>query len=376
MTNRKQGKSKFGGLIIVLALTGLGAAVLFGWAIFTTLDEDGSARLEHHAQIEADQISADAAHSDADATSSFDRGDNGVWLRRHWIHGGAKLDVAELVSVLDGLGIRRIYPFLGPMDKDGKPGWRDEGQVHHYQPDQARRFFGKMKRLGPHIDVTPWTGGVLDRDVRPTDQKQRDAYAGHMANITDLGADGVHINVEPLPSQEPGYLELLRTVKEAIGADKTLSIAAYPPTTPLHPFPQVHWTLDFTKDVCMVADELVVMGYDTALTDPTAYEGLMATWTEDLLETLPAPKDGGCEIVMGVPAYEDDKAYHRPNVENIEHGIRGVNQGLERLDEVPHHFRGIAVYSSWTTDADEWDTYQKLWRGTEPGGMVLPDFDL
>jgi hypothetical protein len=79
---------------------------------------------------------------------------------------------------------------------------------------------------------------------------------------------------------------------------------------------------------------------------------------------------------MGVPAYEDDEPYHRPHVENIEHGIRGVKQGLARLDEIPGHFRGIAVYASWTTDVQEWDTYQRLWRGKESVGLVVPDFDV
>ena len=54
----------------------------------------------------------------------FDRGDNAIWLRRHWMHEGpTQAEIAALVESLRARGIRRIYPFLGPMDRDGWPGW-------------------------------------------------------------------------------------------------------------------------------------------------------------------------------------------------------------------------------------------------------------
>ena len=330
-----------------------------------------NAHIRSHSANAADVSKKDAGQG----VGRFDRADNGVWMRRHWIHGGADLDHGQLAKSLDQLGIRRVYPFLGPMPaQGGRPGWRGDGKINPYEPKKARRFFTKMKRLAPNLAIVPWTGGVLTRDAHPGDPGYRKAFAAQMATLVELGADGVHLNVEPLPSFRPGYLRMVRRVKAAIGPDKTLSIAAYPPTTELHPFEKVHWTLGFTRMVCKVADELVVMAYDTALEDPATYEGLMADWTDDLLDTLPAPDDGGCQVLMGVPAYEDDEPYHRPDVENIAHGIQGVLQGLDRRDDIPEHFRGIAVYSSWTTDADEWATYQRLWRGREAEGVVLPDF--
>lgn len=304
------------------------------------------------------------------------RSDNGVWMRRHWIHGGDDdLEVTELASSLDRLGIKRIYPFLGPMDTHGYPGWRKDGTIQRYNPERASRFFNDMTQHAPDVRVMPWTGGVLARDVRLTDRTQRRKFVAHARKLTDLGADGVHINIEPMPSGEPGYIELLESTKEAMGPDKTLSIAAYPPKTPLHPFPDVHWSLEFTREVCLAADELAFMGYDTALREKTAYIELMATWTQDLLETLPAPEDGGCEVLIGVPAYEDDRGYHRPRIENIASGLEGVQRGLDRLDHIPDHFRGVAIYASWVTDEDELRTYQREWRGRDGGDNdVLPDF--
>ncbi len=320
--------------------------------------------------------SAPVAQERVDAGSrGFNRDDNGVWLRRQWIHGGSELDVAQLGARLQALGITRVYPFLGPIDYDGNPGWRHEGAIQPYVPERAGAFFRALKAAAPGVRIVPWSGGHLEDDVRLLDLEQRTAYLGHIARIIELGADGIHINIEPMPSHTVGYLDLLRAIKARIGEDHVLSIAAYPPTTPLQPVAAVHWTLEFTREVCLVADELAVMAYDTGLTEPEAYEGLMADWTADLIATLPPPSAGGCELLIGVPAYEDDEDYHRPDVENLEHGIRGVLAGLLRRDEVPDHFRGIAIYASWTTDADEWALYDRLWRSREPTGGVLPDFE-
>jgi hypothetical protein len=294
-----------------------------------------------------------------------DRGDNGLWMTRHWLHGGSGTSTGELAKSLRELGVRRVYPFLGPMDHTGWPGWRDEGVIRRYDPETATRFLREMERVAPEVLVLPWTGGVLDRDVRLDDEEQRRAFAEHMQWFTEHGADGVHLNIEPLPSFEPGFLDLLREVKAAIGNGKLLSVAAYPPPTPLHPHPDVHWTLPFYREVCLVADEVVVMAYDTAQRVPVVYETLVADWVRDLIENLPPPEEGGCQWSIGVPAYEDDEPWHDPETETIEHGIRGVLRGLAGR-ETPSGFTGIAVYASWTTDRDEWATYEHLWRGREP----------
>jgi hypothetical protein len=151
-------------------------------------------------------------------------------------------DIAALVESLRARGIRRIYPFLGPMDRDGWPGWRSKKGLVRYVPERAGAFLAEIKRIAPEIRVIPWTGGNLGSDVRLKDETPRRAFAEHARRLVALGADGVQLNVEPLPSWAPGFQELLREVKAAIG-DRTLSIAAYPPPTPLHPFPEVHWEL-------------------------------------------------------------------------------------------------------------------------------------
>jgi hypothetical protein len=238
----------------------------------------------------------------------------------------------------------------------------DEGRHRPVDLEEARTALEHFNALDPELKVLPWTGGVLRRDVRPENVEERAAFARQLGRIVDAGADGVQINVEPLASNTPGYLDLLRRIRTEIGPDKTLAIAAYPPTTPLHPFPDVHWTLEFTREVCLVADELAFMGYDTALRSGPTYQGLVEQWVRDLSATLPPPEEGGCTWWMGVPAYEDEGVgYHHPETETLENALIGVARGLQH--GFPSHFRGVAVYAEWTIDDQEWEIYHRLWRG-------------
>ncbi len=296
------------------------------------------------------------------AADTFDRSDNGLWARRVWLH-EPKTD-AELQALVDTLrarGVTQLYPFLGPPDAQGRPGWRD-GEVHHpVDPAVASAFLTRMKALAPDIAIYPWTGGVRGRDIVFTERERLRAWR---EAVLQLPVEGVQLNVETLPEQE-AYLELLREWKAALG-DRTLSIAAYPPPTPLHPFPDVHWSPAFLAQVCAIADDLAVMTYDTGLDQAAAYSQLMAEWTATLA-ALPAPEEGGCTVRVGLPSYEDDEPWHRPDAETIAAAIRGVRQGLAGLPGgAPRHLRGVAIYASWTTDEAEWAAYDRLWRGREP----------
>jgi hypothetical protein len=104
----------------------------------------------------------------------FDLGDNGIWLRRHWMHEGpTKEEIAELVANLRARGIRRIYPFLGPTDPKGWSGWRSKSGLIPYDPERAGAFLREISSIAPEISVLPWTGGNLNMDVRLQDKDQR-----------------------------------------------------------------------------------------------------------------------------------------------------------------------------------------------------------
>lgn len=316
------------------------------------------------------------------AAVTLDQGQNGIWMRRHWLHGGPEVDGhedrlrAELAAAARANGIRRLYPFLGPMDHEGHPGWREQGFINRYEPERVAAFTAAMAELDPTLRVIPWTGGTWPNDVVFAAPGRIASFVDHTRVLThELGAAGVQLNVEPMPSFTDGYLELLGAVKGAIGPDRVLSVAAYPPPTLHQPAEEVHWSLPFLEDVCLASDELAVMAYDTGLKYRPLYRALVARWTRQLAETLPPPEAGGCVWLVGLPSYEDDEPWHRPDIETIDEALRGVVDALE--DGAPANFRGVAVYASWTTDAKEWAAYDRLWRGAdEAEATVMPDLVL
>ena len=304
---------------------------------------------------------------------AFDTGDSGLWMRRHWLHDGpAQTEIDALAQSLRAHGIRRLYPFLGPMDREGWPGWRSKACDVRYRPDLAKLYFSGMQTAAPGIRILPWTGGVVDRDVRLQDVKQRELFADHAKRLAALGADGIHINIEPLPARTPGYLDLLRAVKAALGPHR-LSVAAYPPPTPQQTDGDLQWDRGFLREVCGIADEIVIMGYNTGASSPVLYKEIVTSWMKELAAALPGPSSKGCEWLMGVPAYDDSDEDHRPDVETIENSLNAIVAALA-TEGRPKNFAGLAIYASFTMNGKKWAAFDRLWRGKAPVAAPLPDF--
>lgn len=303
----------------------------------------------------------------APVTQTHDRGDNALWLSRHWLYetpGETELD--ELARACERLGITRLYFFLGPADEHGVPGWRGGGEHHPYDLAQAKRLFTELKRRSPKLKLFPWTGGILSRDVVWADRARLTAWLEELAKLIDAGADGVHFNIEPVPDGDPGLTAFLEQARQRLGAQAHLSVAVPLFRIDGYQLPQKQrlWSFESVAEVCRHADDLSVMAYDTYQTDPADYRRTMAEWTDGLARLR------GCEVLIGVPSYEDDAAHHRPEVERIDVALQGINGGREPW---PEHLRGVAVYGSWTTDSNEWDVYEALWRGRAPSSKDVPE---
>ncbi len=290
--------------------------------------------------------------------------DNAVWLRRRWIHEPrSDAEITTLVAALRAHDLGTIYPFVGPLAPDGRFGWRDGDTLREYDPAVARAFFTRAHAADPTLRIVPWTGGVFERDVHLASPEWRAAFVAQAGALVALGADGVQLNIEPMVSYAAGYLDLLRELRAGLGPEAILSVAAYPPPTPLHPYPDVHWEPAFLTEVCRLTDDISVMAYDTALPTKAAYSELMESWTRTLVTAL---GDERCVWRIGVPAYEDDKPWHRPDAETLAAAIAGVERGL---GTAPANFRGLAIYAGWTTNLAEWAVFDEAWRGEEAVGV-------
>jgi len=182
--------------------------------------------------------------------------------------------------------------------------------------------------------------------------------------LIDEGFDGIHLNIEPVDNGNVGYLSLLRALRTAIGPDALLSVAATRPG-PISP-PMARnfvWTTDYYQRIGAVADQLVIMAYDTAIPTPQLYRRYLG-WTSATAVGALTRSGSQARVLMGVPTYDATGIMHRGDVETPEHAIPGIVAGLRGLG-AGGTFEGVALYAEWTTDGAEWDVYERLWRGRE-----------
>ena len=284
-----------------------------------------------------------------------DRGQNGIWIGHGWLGADewfirygktnqlasfrSSERIAALAARLRDHGITDVFPHLCPAVELGNLPPADDAQVE--------RFLDGMSGIRTIV----WIGGPNGSSVLAKSSRWRSTFC---ASIRDLFSRhprlaGVQLNVEPCTSGDTDFLVLLEDVRRALPRGTVLSVAAYPPPTHWHPFPDVHWDEAYFREVAKRSDQLAVMMYDTSIRHPKFYTKLMADWTEEILKW-----SEGKAVLLGVPTYSDSNVgYHNPKVETIRHALPGIHAGLARLT-VPTNYQGIAVYSEWETDADEW----------------------
>lgn len=179
------------------------------------------------------------------------------------------------------------------------------------------------------------------------------------------GFDGIHLDSEPIPTDEENVLALLDEVRNALGPTSTLSLA----TRRIWPlFPDVRWPLvgqvawraSYYREVSRRVDQIAVMTYDSAL--PLAF--LYRQWTRfQVIEISRAVDGSGVQLFFGIPTSEEKTWTHWPWAENMRSGLQGVIEGLNDREARPAAVTGVAIYPYWETDETEWGIYQELWLG-------------
>ena len=286
---------------------------------------------------------------------SHDLKSNGIWLQHGWLGDNKWFqqhkknpqqfrnlqNILQLKNLLVRHHITDVYPHLAPC--------RKSGEIPAVDPKQTRQFLRAMNGLR----IIPWVGGVLEVHAFPERPDWRNRFT---QSITDLlttypAISGIHINIEPLPSGNSAFIELLYELEKKLPPGKILSVAAYPPPTIYQMTRQVHWDQEYYQMVSRHADQIVAMMYDTSLQHQKLYQHLMRSWTQEILAW-----SGVTDVLLGVPVYDDSGVnYHYPHVENLKNSLAGIHAGLAGYNHLPENYRGIAIYSEWEMEPEEWD---------------------
>ena len=300
------------------------------------------------------------------APHPFNHDRNAVWLEHRWLEKVQSADEMEfLFRGLAERGVIYVYPHLIPFNPAGR--------LPIHSREQMRAFLATARRVAPDMKVLPWVGGlrVGFRRTRPgtldlADLGQRQRMVAECRGLVDEGFDGIHLNVEPVDDGNVEFLALLLALRTAVGPGHVLSLSATRPAPLAIPMaPHFFWSPEYYARVAGLADQLVIMAYDTALPTSALYQRYVSYAASSVTTALGASRSRA-RVLMGIPTYRETGFMHRAGVETPENALLGVVAGLRGVGG-GGTFEGVALYAEWTTDEKDWAVYERVWRGRSGG---------
>jgi hypothetical protein len=287
-------------------------------------------------------------------------GSDGLWLGHAWIGGGRTThDLGTLAARLRDTGIRDVFVHVGPLSNDGS--------LNPALRPRARWLLTGLHRIVPRVRIQAWLGDLVGSGhLNLADRATRARILRADVQVLTEGFDGIHYDMEPVPSGDRGYLELLAATHALTRAcHAVLSVAAdqIEPLAHLHTLQQwitgqPHWwSRAYLHAIASRADEIALMIYDTSVPTTAAYSGYVRLETQSALAAVPLH----VILQIGLPAYHDSEPGHTRG-ETVAAAIRGV-----RLALGVHPLRrpvGVALYADYTATAADWTAYLTGWAHT------------
>ena len=286
---------------------------------------------------------------------SFNKGENGSWLHFSWYFGNhSEPEVRALAQQLNANQIRYAYFHVRFIQKDGR--------LRFHYPAAAQQLNRVLERAAPQTKSIAWIYIGNERGltgVNIADVKVRANIVREARWLIDVcGFGGVQIDYEMCEDGDTVFLHLLREMRAALPKDKLLSVA-----TPMWLPSAFHawgWSENYFAKVASNCDQIVVMGYDSALFFPRHYVWLMRQQAIRVTRAV-ASGNARCRVLVGVPTYKDGGISHHLHAENLRMALKGVREGLTDERAKLAVFAGVAIFSNDSTTREEWQTYRNLW---------------
>jgi hypothetical protein len=277
---------------------------------------------------------------------SLDQSKNGIWMRYTWYFGEkGQAEIQAAAKRLAEHRIRDAYFHVRYIKPDGTLKFRF--------PEEARRLNRVIGQEAPGVRSFAWIygghGKLGDVDLSKAEVRQKMADEAAWL-VAECGFDGIQWDYEICPDGDAKFLDLLDRTRRALPIGTPVSVAA-----PMwFPIKGVGWSPGYFAEVARRCDQIAVMCYDSGFYFPRAY-----TWlVERQAHKIPGwvkRANGSCEVILGLPAYEEGPPSHNSHAENLRHALWGVRKAANR--EVD----GIAIFADYTMEDQEWETLRDLW---------------
>lgn len=307
-----------------------------------------------------------AAAGAPDQSPHYSNGPNAVWSRHQWVgetHTSVEYD--DLVAEFKTNRITDAFFHVGPLEGDGS--------ILARRYPNAPELIANLKRRMPELRPQAWIGQVIPEGGGPLElanPEVRQRIVESSKIFVEMGFAGIHYNIEPVPSGDPSFIDLLRRSRAMTSrAGALLSIAAEEPdssrvlggvgrflSSGYHA-----WEYSYYLEVIPLVDQIAVMAYDSGLPIDWVYTAIVRRYTARLITLV----GGQVTLFVGVPTYEDETTVHTSKAENVTSALKGISQGVDGYTDAELKSFGVAIYAQWTTDETEWATYRRIWLGDE-----------
>ena len=269
---------------------------------------------------------------------------NAIWLDRTWVY--SDIDEARLGAYLSRMKDHRIgkaYAYVSSLGIGDRWLGGAQGATSFMNTRGTVEAFVKtFKDESEQIELLAWL--EIWTHLDNVDSYRLDDSDLHQ-NIADfsrflveqLGFDGVLLDVKPLFVGNDDYIRLIRRVRAAVGADKTIAVAVTADLTPhdLRPHdipfiaPGTMWPPDIKQRVLEAADEVVLLMYQSYRQKTLDYVNWVAYHVETYVNLL----ETSTEILVSIPNYGGASNAHNPTIETMANAMDGVREGMRRLDD-------------------------------------------
>ena len=275
-----------------------------------------------------------------------------VWMGVTWSMDEHDSDeIMQLAQTLKSQQVDDVYVYVSYLKA---------GDFFNPTYDHAGEFGTTLKQNVSDMRVLAWIGvpiSITQPDgIFISNRLESEAIREQIAEfsrfvVMELGFDGVHLNAELIPNDDPAFIETLKLIRETLPKDAFFSTTAHAirldRQVTAMPYPAIghHWTSDYFQEVAEQVDQIALMAYDSGLVAPRDYLGWMTYQVEVSQQAL---GNSSTELMIGVPTSEEWTPSHQTQAEQLRIALDGIQAGYKgRVD-------GIAIYPYWDTSADEW----------------------
>lgn len=290
---------------------------------------------------------------------------NAAWISVDWTSQTPdERLVSKLVSDARTHQIHYLFPFTAYVKQDGSV-----SASHTY----ATEFVQMFRQYDVNVALLAWIGVPirntklfgLDGWVDLHDPIQRARIVQFAVDITQSAQfDGVHLDVEHVNDGDADYLILLEEVKQALGSQRRLSVAAnnwLPGWLNWLPVVGGHkWSAEYMRAVARRVDQIVVMSYDSMMPTDWLYRFWMREQVRGITRSL---ADSKIELLFGISVSRESTFTHRPVAENLRSGLSGLCAGLTPSVTQHKAISGVAIYASWEANEGDWQVWHEWLQG-------------